>query len=59
MKFEIAIAVGRPGQALVDLALRINDRHPRNRVTGLLLHIALPFLNLRNGMLGIKANKET
>jgi len=55
---ELAMGIGHIGQHIVDFSLWVNDRYPRNWVTGLLLHIALPFLNLRNWMLGIKTNKE-
>jgi len=53
-KFGIGMLVGRPGQYLVDWAMGINERFPRNWITGLMLWIALPFLNIRNWIIGAK-----
>lgn len=55
-RFGIGMLVGKPGQCLVSWALAINDRFPRNWVTGLMLWMALPLLNLRNCITG--ANRQ-
>lgn len=58
VRFEIGQLVGRPGQYIVDWAMTINDRFPRNWVTGCMLWMALPLLNIRNWIIGIKTRRS-